>query len=108
MNAYTEPNSAPQMLSREQAADLLQRYPHVSNAEARLVLAFLRNGRHLDVGLLTADRALKPQLDMFMDDHRRHLRLGFGEVSAVIAGIAALLGLFWFIWEAIKPASVAV
>jgi len=93
-------------LTRDQAADLLYRYPHVSDEEAKLILTFLRKGRHLDVGILTADDELRPKLDSFMADHAKHFRVGFFEGSAVVAAIAGLLMLFWFIWEAAKPAAL--
>jgi len=105
MNAYSSHGpAAPQArLTREQAADLLDRYPRVSDREAKLILAFLRNGRHLDVGMLSADQSLKPQLDRFMADHAKHFRVGFGEASAVIGAIAGFLGFCWLIWELVKP-----
>ena len=99
-------NPTSTQLTREQAADLIVRYPHVSEREARLILGFLRNGRHLDVGIVTADEALKPQLDTFMADHSKHFRISLGEGSAVVAGIAAFLALCWLIWEAVKPAAL--
>ena len=95
-------------LTREQASDLLYRYPKVSNAEAKLILGFLRKGRHLDVGMLTADERLQPHLEQFMADHAKHFRVGFFEGAGAIAAIAALLGVCWFIWEAVKPAALAV
>lgn len=93
-------------LTREQAADLLYRYPHVSDEEAKAILTFLRKGRHLDVGMLTADESLKPQLESFMAKHSKHFRVGFGEGTALVAGIIALLALCWVIWEAIKPGHI--
>jgi hypothetical protein len=107
MNAHTTREEARAIrLTPEEVADLLSRYPHVSASEAKLILTFLRSGRHLDVGMLTADDGLKPQLDSFMADHARHFRVGFGEGAAVVAGIAALLALCWLVWEAIKPGAV--
>ncbi len=91
-------------LSRDEAADLLFRYPHVSDSEAKLILGFLRNGRHLDVGILTADEKLKPQLDSFMADHARHFRVGFLEGSAVVAAIAGFLLFCLIIFEAMTSA----
>ena len=109
MNSSTpDAHSSPLQLTREQVADLLARYPHVSDAEAKLILTFLRNGRHLDVGMITGDDALKPQLDSFMADHRTHFRVGFLEGSGVIAAIAAFLGLCWFVWEIVKPERLTV
>lgn len=94
-------------LTREQTADLLYRYPHVSEAEAKSILTFLRKGRHLDVGMLTGDERLKPYLDRFTADHAKHFRVGFGEASAVVAALAAALVVCWLIWEAVKPAAHA-
>ncbi len=95
-------------LTREQAADLLYRYPHVSDAEAKAILTFLRKGRHLDVGMLTADEQLKSQLDSFTDDYAEHFRVGFGEGSAVVAAIVGFLAICWLIWKAVEPAALAV
>jgi hypothetical protein len=92
-------------LSRDQVADLLFRYPHVSDSEAKLILGFLRHGRHLDVGMLTADRKLKPHLDSFMEDHAKHFRLGLGEVSGVVAAIAGFLLFCAIVFEAMSPAA---
>jgi hypothetical protein len=88
-------------------ADLVRRYPQVSAPEAKQILGFLRTGRHLDVGMLTADDSLKPQLDLFMADHAKHLRVGFWEGSAVVVAIAGFLVICWLIWEALKPAALA-
>lgn len=89
--------------SREQVAELLHRYPELSDAEIGQVVAFLRHGRHLDVGLLTSDTALKPKLDRFMADHVQHFRLRVGETSAVLAAITAFLALCWLAWEGLAP-----
>ena len=109
MNAYSRPEEQrPARLTRAEAADLIERYPRVSQAEAKLIVDFLRKGRHLDVGIVTADEALKPQLDSFMADHSKHFRIGVGEGSAVVAAIAAFLTVCWLAWEAVKPAALAV
>ena len=106
MNAHTI--DAASTLTRDQVAHLLLRYPHVSPREAKLILGFLRKGRQLDVGILSADEQLKPQLDSFMMDHARHFRVSFREASAVTAAIAGFLGICWLIWEAVKPAAQSV
>ena len=82
-------------------AELVRRYPHVSDKDRREILAFMRTGRHLDIGLLTANDNLRPNLDRFMHDHKRHLSLTAGEVMAVTAGIGLLLGMLWLVWAAI-------
>ena len=88
-------------LDRQQAADLLHRYPRVSDAETKQVIDFLRTGRHLDIGMLTSDRKLKPKLDRFMDDHARHLRITFLETAALLGAIAVFLTICWLVWEAV-------
>jgi hypothetical protein len=85
---------------RERIADLLARYPRVSHHEAGEILTFLRTGRHLDIGMLTSSDRLRPQLDAFMADHRSQFGVKWGEASAVIGGIVALLLIFWLAWEA--------
>lgn len=107
MNAHSEGKTAATMLTREEAADLLERYPHVSDSEAKRILTFLRKGRHLDVGMLAGDESMKPHIDRFTADHAKHLRVSPGEVTGLLAGILALLAICWFIWETIKPAAVA-
>jgi hypothetical protein len=87
-------------LDRERVSDLLARYPSVSDGESHEILSFLRNGRHLDIGLLTSNRRLRPKLDAFMADHKAHFRIGIGEGTAVIGGILLILALLWLVWEA--------
>jgi hypothetical protein len=104
MNAYPDLDyaNAP-ALTREEAADLISRYPQVSNTEGKAILKFLRNGRHLDVGILTADEKLKPQLDSFMREHASHFRIRVGEGAAVVASILAFLVICWLLWEVAGP-----
>ena len=88
--------------SSERVAQLVSRYPGVSDQEANEILTFLRTGRHLDVGLLTADESIRPNLDAFMRDHKAAFRIKWWEGAAVTGGIGCALVLFWLIWEAIK------
>lgn len=81
-------------------AELLSRYPRVSDQEAREIAIFLRKGRHLDVGMLTSNDRLRPKLDAFIEDHKTHFRVKWGEGAAVVAGIGALILIFWLISEA--------
>lgn len=87
-------------LRRDDVAELLSRYPRVSGEEAEQILAFLRKGRHLDVGLLTANDLLRPKLDAFMGDHKSHFAVKWTECAAVIAGIITFLVFLWLAWEA--------
>ena len=93
-------------LNRQEAAGLLSRYPHVSEAETELILTFLRTGRRLDVGMVTADEKLKARLGHFMNDHGKRLRIGFGEGAVVVSAIVGFLVLCWLVWEALKPGAV--
>ncbi len=107
MNAHARHEEARAVReARLEIADLVRRYPQVSDPEAKRILRFLRTGRHLDVGMLTADETLKPQLDRFMADHAKDLRVGFWEGTAVIAAIAGFLVLCWLVWEAVRPAAL--
>jgi hypothetical protein len=88
--------------NRERVSELLSRYPRVRKDEVREILAFLRTGRHLDVGLLTSNERLRPNLDAFMEDHKEHFRVNWREGALVIGGLLALLIILWLIWEAFK------
>jgi predicted Rossmann-fold nucleotide-binding protein len=85
----------------ERVADLVSRYPGVTDEEAKEILTFMRTGRHLEVGLLTANDNIRPNLDAFMEDHKAHFQVKWWEGAAVTTGIAALLVLFWLGWEAL-------
>jgi hypothetical protein len=107
MNAYTRHEEARALrLTRQQVADLLYRYPRVSDTEAKLILTFLRDGRHLDIGMLTADESLRPHLDRFMGDHASHFRVSMGEGAAVVAAIVGFLMICWLLWEIVKPVAI--
>jgi hypothetical protein len=77
--------------TRAQIAAMLSRYPNVSPEESDAIVEFLRKGRHIDVGMLTADETLKPNVDAFMNDHKAELGVKLWEAAALIGGIAA----FW-------------
>lgn len=85
--------------TRNRAAALLTRYPRLSGDETREVLDYLKGARHLDVGLLSADDAVRPRLDAFMDDHKKHFSVSFGEATWVIAAIIGFLAVSWLLWE---------
>ena len=100
MNAHaTRIEVGPWQTSRERVAALIARYPKVSKNENREILEFMKEGRHLEIGLLTSDEKLQPNLDAFMKDHQKHFRVSFGEAAAVIAMIAAFLLAAWLFCE---------
>ena len=84
-------------------AKLLARYPNVSKNENRVILEFMKTGRHLEIGLLTSNEKLRPNLDAFMEDHKRHFQLSFREATSVVVLIAAFLVVCWLLWELIGP-----
>ena len=92
--------------SRERVGELLSRYPHVSDNDRREILAFMRDGRHLDIGLLTSNEKLRPKLDSFMKDHKRHFQIDFVDVVRMLAVITAALMICWLLWELVRPASM--
>jgi hypothetical protein len=106
MNAHaTRTEVGPWPTLRERVAALLARYPKISKNENREILEFMKEGRHLEIGLLTSDETLRPNLDAFMEDHKKHFRVSFGETAAVVAMIAAFLLAAWLFWELIGPNS---
>lgn len=86
---------------RERMADLLARYPRLTDDETQEILTFLRTGRQLDIGLLSSNDRVRPKFDQFMEDHKAHLRLKWTEGAGLIAGIAAILSMLWLIGEAL-------
>lgn len=96
------------VVHRERASELLARYPRVSEEEVREILQFIRTGRHLDIGLLSSDDRLRPNLDTFMKDHKADLRVHWREGAAVVGGILVLLITAWLIWAALAEAASAL
>lgn len=84
---------------RERISDLVHRYPRVSDDEAKEILTFLRTGKHLDVGMLTSNDRLRPQLDAFIEDHKSELGVKWGEAAALVSAIIALLFGLWLVRE---------
>ena len=87
-------------------AGLLKRYPHVSNKDRKEILDFMKEARHLEIGLLTANDNVLPQLDAFMEDHKRHFRLDLFDVVRAMALIAAIFMICWLLWELFMPVAV--
>lgn len=86
---------------RQHAIALIERYPRISDSETQEIITFLKTGRHLDVGMVTGDEALKPKLDAFMEEHKRHFRLKWTEVVAVTLGVFGVPTGAWMVWEAL-------
>lgn len=80
-------------------ADLVSRYPGITDEEAQEIATFMRTGRHVDVSLLTANDSIRPNLDAFMEDHKADFRIDWRESVGVTSGIALVLVMFWLFWE---------
>lgn len=89
-------------LDQERVSGLLARYPDVSGDEAHAILTFLQTGRYFDVGLLTSNARLKPNLDAFLRDHRGHFEAVPGRAEAIVGVVTLSLFIFWAIWTAVS------
>ena len=88
----------PMRLDQERASELLARYPDVSGKEAREILNFLQTGRYRDVGLLTSNARLEPNLDEFLKDHWIHFHVKPDQGEAIVGAVVLLLFIAWAIW----------
>jgi len=86
--------------TRDRVAGLISRYPQVSEKDRKEILEFLKEARHLEIGLLTSNDNVRPQLDAFMEDHKRHFRLGVLDLVRLLALIGAIVMVCWLVWEA--------
>ena len=82
------------------AEDIFRRYPDISAEEAHEAVTFLKKGRHLDIGLVTGNTDLKPNIDAFRDAHARALGLGLVEIVAFTAFFGVMLTLL--VWALAK------
>jgi hypothetical protein len=89
--------------TRDRVASLLKRYPHVSDNDRKEILQFMKEARHLEVGLLTANDNVRPQLDAFMEDHKRHFRLDVFDVLRAVTLIGVIVMVCWLLWELFMP-----
>ena len=85
--------------TRQRVAQLLSHYPELTDEDVAEIVEFLRTGRHLDIGLLTADDELRPKLDAFMHEHKQQLQPKVGEIAAVVTLITAFLIVCGFVWS---------
>ena len=77
---------------------LLARYPGLTDPEIHEVLLFLRKGKVLELGLLSGNEAIKPQLERFRADHARDLSIGRQELifaAIVLVIVLAAVALLW-------------
>jgi hypothetical protein len=92
--------------TRDRVASLLKRYPHVSDNDRKEILKFMKEARHLEVGLLTTNDNVRPQLDAFMEDHKRHFRLDAFDVLRALTLVGAIVMVCWLAWELLMTVSL--
>jgi hypothetical protein len=92
--------------TRDRIAGLLSRYPHVSDKDRKEILEFMKEARHLEIGLLTANDNVRPQLDAFMEDHKRHFRLNVFDAIRAVTLVGAIVIVCWLLWELLMPVAV--
>jgi hypothetical protein len=80
----------------QQVADLISRYPNLSEIELARLINLYRQLSALDAALMISDEHVGPRLDAFWRDHRSSLRPPFRQygvlVGIAIVGIAVV---FW-------------
>jgi hypothetical protein len=84
----------------ERIEALLQRYPGLTDPELHEVLLFLRKGKVLEIGILSSNELIKPQLDRFRADHARDLSIGRRELVIVGIVMLILLAAVALLWNA--------
>ena len=103
MNAVNQPQSnrsRPVDRARmERVAALIARYPALTDDEIHEALLFLRKGPALDVGLLTGNDEIRPQLDRFRADHHRALSIGVREIAVIAVIVALFLAAVLLLWD---------
>ena len=87
---------APGSPSLEQAAELIGRYPKLSEIELSRLIDLYRQLSALDVALMIADEQLAPRLDRFVREHRSQLRTPFRQYAILVA--IALMGIVLVAW----------
>jgi hypothetical protein len=87
----------------ERAEDILRRYPAISTDETHELVKFLKHGKILEIGRVTAIPELRDSVEAFRREHRRAFALGFRDYLKFTIFFAVPAGLvFWLIW-AISP-----
>ncbi|WP_129794235.1 hypothetical protein [Sphingosinicella sp. CPCC 101087] len=69
----------------EQMAGLLRRYPSLDEADKATLLHFLRKGRQIEIGMVSARDGVAERLAAFRMDHREHFRLGLTQILGFVA-----------------------
>ena len=80
----------------QEAADLIDRYPNLSEIELARLINLYRGFSALDSALILSDRRLGSKLDRFCGDHRSKLRPPFRQYAALILyGVLTIGAVIW-------------
>ena len=101
-SAITTDNARTVRLDRARVSSLLARYPHLGAREKNEILTFLKTGRHIEIGLLMADKKMQPSLDRFMADHDEHFPPRLHPGVAIAFAVALTVALLGFIEVAVS------
>lgn len=100
MTVHTESGAALRTPT-DRVEGIFRRYPAISPDEAQEALAFLQNGPHLEVGLVTGNSELRDNIAAFRHQHRKALRLGlrdylkFGVVFTLLVVLPIATLAYW-------------
>lgn len=86
----------------QQAAELIDRYPNLSEIELARLVSMYRNLSALEVAFLISEDELAPKLSRFMQDHRSEIRTPFRQYAMLVA--IALAGSALIIWTLLSAA----
>lgn len=87
---------APGSPALEQAAELIGRYPNLSEIELARLINLYRELSALDVALMISDERLARRLDRFVEDHRSEVRTPFRQYAILVA--IAVVGIALATW----------
>ena len=90
-------------LALQQAAELVGRYPDLSEIELARLINLYRELSAQEVALLTSEDDLAPKLGRFVKDHRSKVRTPFRQYAVLVA--IAVAGISLCIWALIVAAS---
>jgi hypothetical protein len=79
---------------------LIARYPDLAQEEEQEVLTFLKRAPALDTALLTTVDEIRPQLDRFKEDHKRHFGLSPRDYAALFMLMLCLAAVCAWLWDA--------
>ena len=80
----------------EQVAELIERYPNMSEVELARLVNLYRQLSAMDVALMISDEQLGRKLDRFFADHRAKLKTPFRQYAVLVA--IAVIGFLVVLW----------